>query len=227
MVPREAAGMSLRLAAALAAIVPLAAQAPHVERASPDQPRRIEPIGGYTLALIWTPEHCVHPVPGAESFQCEPATVTAAGFVLHGLWPDGLGKSWPQWCADAAILPQRTIEAYYRATPSAQLMQHEWAKHGTCMHIAPDRYFRLSNRLFYALRFPDMAGLARTPLTAGAFARAFAATDSGMRSNMVNLNLDRQGWLREVWICLDPAFRPASCAVRMPDDRPVQVRLPG
>ncbi|WP_116092190.1 ribonuclease T2 family protein [Sphingomonas crusticola] len=197
---------------------------PHAEGASADQPRRIEPIGSYTLALIWTPEHCYHPVPGAESFQC--GIEKGSGFVLHGLWPDGLGKSWPQWCADAAILPPSTIAAHFRATPSAQLMQHEWAKHGTCMGITSDAYFRRSNRLFHRLRTPDMAALGRTAVSAGTLASAFAAANPGMRPDTVNLNLDRDGWLREVWLCLDTRFRPEKCATPIAADRPVRIRLP-
>lgn len=198
---------------------------PHAEGASVDQPRRIEPIGGYTLALIWTPEHCVHPVPGADSFQC--GAERGTGFVLHGLWPDGRGKSWPQWCANAAILPPRTIGAHFHATPSAQLMQHEWAKHGTCMGVTPGAYFKRSSRLFYAVRYPDMTALARTPLTAGGFAQAFAAANPGMRPDMVNLNLDRDNWLREVWLCLDTRFRREKCKAPLAADRAVRIRLPG
>ena len=168
------------LAAAHAAISrqpPVPIVAPHFEGASAEQPRRVEAIGSYTLALIWTPEHCRTPVPGAESFEC--AARDGRGFVLHGLWPDGRGASWPQWCEEAAILPARTIRRHLRTTPSAQLMQHEWAKHGTCMRTTPDAYFARAARLFDKLRFPDMDALGRTPLTAGAFAAAFARGNRG------------------------------------------------
>ncbi len=199
---------------------------PHVEGASADQPARVEPIGGYTLALIWTPEHCVHAVPGAETFECGPGT--GKGFALHGLWPDGVGKSRPQWCAATEILPRRTIAAHFCATPSPQLLQHEWAKHGTCIPgMTPDRYFGRSNRLFHAIHYPDMAALARKPLTAGDFAVAFAAVNPGMRADMLRLNLDRDGWLREVWLCLDVSLGRKRCAAPMRDDQPVRIKLPG
>jgi len=103
---------------------------PHIELPG-DQPVRVVPVASYTLALIWTPQHCLRAVTGAESLECNRDTGTR--FVLHGLWPDGEGKSWPQWCAPADILPRKVIAAHYWATPSPQLMQHEWAKHGTCM----------------------------------------------------------------------------------------------
>ena len=210
---------------ALAAVAVASISPPHAESPSAEQPRRLEPIGGYTLALLWTPEHCAHAVPGAESYRC--GARRGAGFVLHGLWPDGLGKSWPQWCADAAILTPRTIGAHFRATPSAQLMQHEWAKHGICMGVTPDDYFRRSGRLFHAVRFPGMTALAHQSLTADAFARAFAGANPGMRGDMVTLNLDRDGWLREVWLCLDTRFKGARCPAPIPGDRVVRIRLPG
>lgn len=201
-----------------------AASIPHAEGPSVEQPRRIEAIGGYTLALIWAPEHCARPVPGAESFRCGP--VGKNGFVLHGLWPDGKGKSWPQWCADAAILSPRTIAAFHAATPSAQLLQHEWAKHGTCMGTTPKAYFKRSNRLFYRVRYPDMVTLSRQPIDAQTFARAFATANPGMTADMVTLNLDQDGWLREVWLCLDTKFRRERCRMPTPGDRVVRIRLP-
>jgi ribonuclease T2 len=72
-----------------------------------------------------------------------------------------------------------------------------------------------------------MTALARTPLTAGGFAQAFAAANPGMRPDMVNLNLDRDNWLREVWLCLDTRFRREKCKAPLAADRAVRIRLPG
>ena len=212
------------LAAGPSCSAPTNVPTPHVEAPPPDQPPRAMPIASYTLALIWTPQHCHHAVGGAESFEC--TRDTGARFVLHGLWPDGEGKSWPQWCAAAPVLPARTIAAHYCATPSAQLLQHEWAKHGTCIAGAtPESYFGQSNRLFHALRFPDMAALARTTLTESAFASAFAAGNPGLAAEDIRLNLDKEGWLQEVWLCLDTAFRPMRCAAPAQPSRKVRIRI--
>lgn len=197
---------------------------PHVELPGPDQPPRAVPVASFTLALIWAPQHCHHAVGGAETLVCGPDT--GSGFLLHGLWPDGQGKNWPQWCAAAPILPKKTIAAHYCATPSAQLLQHEWAKHGTCIAGAtPDSYFDRSNRLFRGLRFPDMAALASRKLTEDRFAQAFAAANPGTPAASVRLNLDREGWLQEVWLCLDTAFRPMRCAQPGQPARAVRIRL--
>ena len=195
---------------------------PHAEYPG-EQPVRVVPVASYTLALIWTPQHCLRAVGGAESFQCN--RDTGSRFVLHGLWPDGEGKSWPQWCAAAAILPKKVIAAHYWATPSPQLMQHEWAKHGTCIAGAtPDTYFDQSNRLFYGLRLPDMRKLAEAPTTESKFVQAFAAANPGMEPDSIRLNLDKQGWLQEVWLCLDTAFQSIHCATPAQPGRVVHIR---
>lgn len=195
---------------------------PHAELPG-DQPVRVVPVTSYTLSLIWTPQHCLRPVGGAESFECN--RDTGSRFVLHGLWPDGEGKSWPQWCAATGILPRKVIATHYWATPSPQLMQHEWAKHGTCIAGAtPDSYFDQSNRLFYGLRFPDMHKLAAAPTTESKFAQAFAAANPGMEPDSIRLNLDKQGWLQEVWLCLDTAFQSMHCAAPAQPGRTVHIR---
>ena len=211
-------------AAAPSCAVPPNLADPHIELPGPDQPPRVVPVVSYTLALIWMPQHCHRAVAGAEALTC--GRDAESRFVLHGLWPDGKGKSWPQWCAAAGILPRKTIAAHYCATPSPQLLQHEWAKHGTCIAGAtPDSYFGQSNRLFRGLRLPDMAPLATAGLTQGRFADAFVQANPGMTADSLRLNLDREGWLQEVWLCLDTEFRPGRCAQPDQASRVVRIRL--
>jgi ribonuclease T2 len=173
---------------------------------SPSQPRRLLPVGGYTLALIWSPEQCRRG--GGDEIDCR----TASGFVLHGLWVDGKGREWPQYCAPARLLPAATIRANYCLTPSVQLLQHEWAKHGTCMAGAtPERYFATARRLYAPLRAPAMDALARRErLTVGQFASAFQRANR-LPPGSVRLNLSRSGWLREVWLCLDRRMAAQRC----------------
>jgi ribonuclease T2 len=75
----------------------------------------------------------------------------------------------------------------------------------------PEDYFRLASRLYSQLRYPDMTALARRPdLTAGQFAQAFAAVNPGWRADMVRVGAS-DGWLDELWLCLDRKLRPAQC----------------
>jgi ribonuclease T2 len=199
---------ALLLAAALACRPPATLPPPTIDGPTAEQPRRVLPIGGYTLSLIWTPEQCRPGGANGEGIACQ----TARGFVLHGLWPDGRGKDWPQYCRPASVLPQRTLAAHWCATPSAQLLQHEWAKHGTCMAgYSADRYFATSGRLFRRLTAPAMTTLAAQPdLTVGRFADAYEAANR-LPAGSVRLNVNRKGWLQEVWVCLDTRFKPQNC----------------
>ncbi|MBJ6122225.1 ribonuclease T [Sphingomonas sp. BT553] len=178
---------------------------------SSSQPRRVLPIGSYTLAITWAPQYCrENGDRESAAFQCGGGN--RFGFTLHGLWPDGTGKDWPQYCRSTPLLPTRVVSAHLCSTPSAQLMQHEWAKHGTCMAgYSPARYFGQSTALYGRLRYPDMDALSRRPLTALGLATAIARANPGLQPTMMRVTADRQGWLDEVWICLDKRFRYRTC----------------
>ena len=194
---------------------------PRAEGPTDREPKRLVPIGGYTLSLIWMPERCRKGRGKGDWLSCH----DARGFALHGLWPEGRGRDWPQYCAPAAILPQATLRAHYCVTPSAQLLQHQWAKHGTCMGggMTPDRYFALSSRLFDTVRAPDMAGLSRRRgLTAAQVGQAFARANPRLRPDMIRLQLNRRGWLEEAWLCLDAAFVPRRCPIGQSGARDTQ-----
>jgi ribonuclease T2 len=95
-------------------------------------------------------------------------------------------------------------------TPSAQLIQHEWAKHGTCMGTTPDAYFATSSGLYARLRYPDMDALSRRPLTVGQFTAAFAAANPGIPATSVRVTATK-GWLDELWLCLDTSYNYTRC----------------
>lgn len=199
------------LAQALQCVVPQRLPDWRAEGPTAREPRRMLPTASYTLAVSWSPGYCRTRSDRADArFQC--ATDNRFGFVLHGLWPDGQGREWPQYCRAAPKLAASTIRQNLCVTPSAQLIQHEWAKHGTCMTGAADTYFRRSRALFQGLRFPDMAALSRRPqLTAGQLAGAVARLNPGMTARSMRITADRQGWLEELWICLDLRLRVTTC----------------
>ena len=190
--------------------IPATLPRPHPELPTADEPSRVLPIGGYTLAITWAPQYCrgnAH----KPSAQLECGSGNRFGFTLHGLWPDGIGKTWPQYCHATPLLPRRTIAAHLCATPSAQLVQHEWAKHGTCTADAPAQFFARSRRLYSRLRYPDMNALSRRPLTVSRFADAMARANPGLSADMMRITADRQGWLEEVWLCLGKDYRYRRC----------------
>lgn len=190
--------------------VPATIPRPRPDLPSASQPQRLRPIGSYTLALSWAPQYCHNNARDtAAKFQCRSGN--RFGFTLHGLWPDGVGKEWPQYCTTTTLLPPALLKQHLCATPSVQLLQHEWAKHGTCMGITPTAYFEQSTALYAKLRYPDMNALSRQPLNAGQLAVAFAAVNPAIPANAVRVTVNRRGWLDELWLCLDKRFAYTRC----------------
>lgn len=191
--------------------IPATLPQPHAEPPTRENPRRIMPIGRYTLAISWSPGYCAGKAGGGDAFQCSGAN-GRFGFTLHGLWPDAKGESWPQYCRPTGLVAERVIRDTLCATPSVQLIQHEWAKHGTCMSRSPAEYFSRSTRMYRALSFPDMKALAtRDNVTAGEIAGAFAGRNRGISADMVRVTTNRSGYLSELWLCLDRRLRYTRC----------------
>ncbi|MEY3635320.1 MAG: hypothetical protein RLZZ61_1730 [Pseudomonadota bacterium] len=173
-------------------------------------------IDGYVLALRWSPEYCrgrLHDP--AARFQCS-GEMGDFGFVLHGLRPQGKGTTYPQYCRTVGVLPRRTVTDNICLSPSPQLLQHQWAKHGSCLTNRPEAYFGAARLLFNAIEFPDMARLSRepergTPLTAQVLAERLADLNDGLPVNAVAVKTNAKGWLQEVHICLGRDFKPRQC----------------
>ncbi|MCI4588505.1 ribonuclease T2 [Sphingobium sp. BYY-5] len=190
--------------------LPAQIERPKIEGPTAKEPKRVLPIGSYTLAISWSPQYC-STGPEQASLQCSGRS-GKFGFTLHGLWPDGYGKEWPQYCRAADLVPREVIRQNLCNTPSVQLIQHEWSKHGTCMATKPELYFNLSRAFYQSLRYPDMAALARRKtLTVGQFADAFARANKGLKAEMMRVTTTRGNWLSEVWLCMDRALEFTRC----------------
>jgi ribonuclease T2 len=196
---------------------------PAVER---DGPVRQRPIAGYTLAVTWSPEYCRgRENSTADSRQCS-ARSGRFGMVVHGLWPEGRGADWPQWCPG----PRPTGAELARnlcVTPSAELLANEWARHGACMASRPASYFRITRTLWNSLRWPDFDRLSRKrELTAGELRRAIADANAAWEPDDIGLVVSERGWLRELRLCYGRDFRPRRCDARRfgpPDSAAVSI----
>ncbi|VAW04195.1 Ribonuclease T2 family protein [hydrothermal vent metagenome] len=185
------------------------------ERKPASEPRRVKTVTGYTLALSWSPEFCrTRKNNRRHKTQCSGDDGSFA-FILHGLWPETRGPAYPQWCRATRALPVPVIKRNFCMMPTAKLMAHEWAKHGTCMTRRPQTYFRISRVLFDAVQYPNMDRLSRKPLTAGQLRNAFAATNEGLGPDMMRLKVNQRGWLQEVKLCLGKNFRPRKCPAHL------------
>lgn len=188
---------------------------PQPEYAKAGEVRRTA-VDGYILALSWSREHCRgRENNAADALQCG-KTMGEFGFVLHGLWPEARGPNYPQWCRRAEPLSRAVVAQNICMTPSVQLLQHEWAKHGTCMARKPETYFGAARLLFEALEFPDMDRLSRQgekegTLTVARLAEEFTLNNDGLPEKAMKVKTNRRGWLEEVHICLDKKFKPRAC----------------
>lgn len=220
---RRARVLLLVLASALLLPAPLWAQAyqcrpparidplPPVQ---PDGPTRRAPIAGYTVAVSWSPEYCRGNRDPA-SLQCS-GRAGRFGFVLHGLWPEAGSGPPPQWCA---LLPRprpETVRAGLCATPVPRLIEHEWAKHGSCMAVSPEAYWGIARHVWDRFHWPDADGLSRRPgLTVGdlrdAVLLANPQASPALPRTAIGVLLGPNGWLRELRICHNRAFRPEAC----------------
>jgi ribonuclease T2 len=177
---------------------------------TPDGPARRVAVGGYTLSASWSPDYC-KTSGDSGSMQCS-GRYGRFGFVLHGLWPEAARGASPQWCQQPTPPPPAVLRANLCMTPSARLLAHEWAKHGTCMAKTPAQYFKVSAILWRSILWPDADRLSRREdLTAGDLRRAFIVANPAWRADQVGVDLSRNGWLREVRLCYSKRFLPARC----------------
>lgn len=227
--------MRLRAAALLALALPSPALAqayqcappPRIQPLSPperDGPVRRLPVAGYTLAASWSPEFCKGGK--AEPIQCSGKS-GRFGFVLHGLWPEARRGPSPQWCSMTPRPSPDLIRRNLCMTPVPWLLEHEWAKHGSCMVKTPEAYFRVSAILWQSLRWPDADRLSRQKdLTVGDLRSAFVLANPDWRREMVGVVLSQNGWLREVRLCYGRDFMPAPCErgkLGPPDSTPLKI----
>lgn len=189
---------------------------PKLESVSRAEIRRT-PVAGYTLALSWSREYCKNK--SGRGMQCD-SSIGDFGFILHGLWPEGRGAAYPQYCRSAPVLSAATLKQNICMSPDVQLLQHSWTKHGTCMARRPESYFKAARVMYGAIVFPDMDRLSRqykdgAPITVGGLSKAFANINDGLPANALRIKTNNKGWLQEVRICLGKNFKPRRCPPHM------------
>ena len=118
----------------------------------------------YLLSLSWSPQFCSTP-PGQSpknKFQCQE---NSFGFVVHGFWPQAAHAQsvadHPRNCEQpTTVIAPKTLKDNLCTVPGIQLMQDEWAKHGTCAYKTPEAYFGDIEKVVGALHIPDVSGMA-------------------------------------------------------------------
>ena len=195
----------LRCAALAALLVPAAAMA----RSHAGGPRHGQPgdFDFYVLSLSWSPQYCADHA--RERLQCSSGRRYA--FVLHGLWPQD-ERGYPEFCAQPSPLPTTLVDRMLDIMPSAHLVHHEWAQHGTCSGLDAPAYFDRARAAFQAVTIPAAY---RNPTTAQRISPAeiknqFLHANPSWQAGDLAVLCDGR-FLQEVRICLNRHLQPRAC----------------
>jgi ribonuclease T2 len=107
----------------------------------------------YLLTLSWAPEFCATNPNGRTSAECDAGK--HMGLVVHGLWPQYDNGKWPQDCASTPPVSSTIVNHMMPIMPGTSLIQHEWAKHGTCSGLSTQDYFAAIEKLYRGLQVPN------------------------------------------------------------------------
>jgi ribonuclease T2 len=107
----------------------------------------------YLLTLSWAPEFCATNANGRTSAECD--SNKHMGLVVHGLWPQDNDGRWPESCSTTPPVASATVDHMMPIMPGQSLIQHEWAKHGTCSGLSTQDYFAAIEKLYTGLKVPD------------------------------------------------------------------------
>ena len=199
-------------------VTPVAPEIPPADQVHTDIP-----TAAHLLALFWSPEACRAGIPESDkTIQCE---TNSFGFTVHGLWPNGPDKVHPRYCKPSPPMSAATVLANLCMTPSPWLLQHEWQAHGTCQWDTPEAYFKKAREVRQGLKVPDLKPGPDGTLTAGQIRAAFLKGNRGMTADGLNVRVNKDGRLTEVWVCMDLKFKLAACrgGNGTPDDVAVRV----
>jgi len=164
----------------------------------------------FVLSLSWSPTWCAGRAARDDVEQC--GGLRRYGFVVHGLWPQHEGGGYPAACAAPSPLPPKLVEDMLPLMPSRRLIEHEWARHGTCAGGDPAAYFGATRAASEKVRIPQplvRADRARR-MAPDEVERLFMAANPGLSPQGIALTC-RQERIAEVRVCLDKALNFIAC----------------
>ena len=168
----------------------------------------------YVLVLSWSPTHCASERGRGADDDLQCRSGRPYGFVLHGLWPQ-YERGYPQNCAsdEPRKVASELMDDMLKISPSAELVQHEWEKHGTCSGLSQVAYFAAAKRAFESIAIPSEYERLAQPVavTPEELRGAFVKANRTLSTDAISATC-RRNELAEIWICLDRALAPRSCA---------------
>ena len=164
----------------------------------------------YLLALSWAPDFCAQP--GNPKNPAECGVGRKVGFVVHGLWPQADTARGPENCWHASPVAGSLVQLMLSYIPTASLIQHEWATHGTCSGLSPADYFAAVRKARDSVTIPDeFKALAQTlNLSPVAIEEAFAASNPNFPKTAFRTSCTA-GELQEARICFGKDLSPRAC----------------
>jgi ribonuclease T2 len=163
----------------------------------------------YILSMSWAPEFCAQAGEAkANPLECG----QGKGFVVHGLWPEAdQGKS-PESCGAAKTVPKSLVNEMLNYIPSASLIQHEWATHGTCTGLSQGDFFMKVMQARAAVQIPvQISSLGQSTTESPAEIESqFAAANPSFPNGAVRTACSG-GKLSEVRVCFDKNVKALVC----------------
>jgi len=163
----------------------------------------------FVLALSWAPDYCAA---NGSSDPQECGLGKKLGFVLHGLWPQ-YNQGYPSNCGSEP-LPAAVKAQFPGLYPNDTLFEHEWAKHGTCSGLTPERYLAFTRQIKDSVAIPPSLRAPQSPIrtTAADLKDQFIQVNSGFSPVDLAVNCSSSGrYLSEMYVCFAKDGQPAAC----------------
>jgi ribonuclease T2 len=165
----------------------------------------------YILALTWMPAFCAFD--GDERGDPRCAAGRRAGWMVHGLWPQHQGGTWPEYCQTAQRNPSRTettAQADLFGTSGAAW--HQWNKHGRCTGLSAAGYYALTRQAMAGLSLPALFARVDRPLRVApdVIEAAFIEANPELDPAML-VTTCRRDTLVELRLCLSRDLEPRAC----------------
>jgi ribonuclease T2 len=157
----------------------------------------------YLMNLSWSPEFC--------SIQgTSPECAAHPGFILHGLWTQNNDGTYPVFCSEEPA--PANLADNLDITPDLSLLQHEWAKHGTCSAVGPQRFFAMEHQAFHSLKIPPQFAHIdqEISLTPDAILDLFAKANPDFPQGSILLSCGRNH-LTAIEACFSKDLHPIAC----------------
>jgi ribonuclease T2 len=189
--------LALTLAAVFITALPFTSSASAQHKGEPGK------FDFYLMNLSWSPEFC--------SIQgTSPECAAHPGFILHGLWTQNNDGTYPVFCSEEPA--PATIAQNLDITPDLSLLQHEWAKHGTCSGVGPQRFFAMEHEAFHSLRIPPQLEHINheISMTPNAILDLFAQANPNFPQGSILLSCGRNH-LTAIEVCFSKDLKPIAC----------------